>query len=238
MMFSGLQLKIFGAIVGVVLLAGAGYRIFQAGKDSEAAKMKQEAAKEDGKEVHAQTSAVQADLATVESERAAAAERTASAREREAAAEERIVAARSRREQGRVGVDKLTDAQLVGDIASKLQLRPPGDSTPVLYPAELRKVDHIITDYQGLREELDAHVAKDKETAAQIAGVQDQLKAVTRQRDLSLEFGNDMLLHYKRAYDAAQPRCSFLKKIFNWRCGKKFDLPNPVTLKPDVLNNK
>lgn len=49
---------------------------------------------------------------------------------------------------------KLTDPEVLLELAGRLQLRAPSDTTPALYPAEIRKADVIVGDHAKLQEKF------------------------------------------------------------------------------------
>jgi chromosome segregation ATPase len=139
----------------------------------------------------------------------------------------------SARAQGQKDLAAVPDAALVADVRRKLNVEP-AETSPTLTSTELRQVDSEITDYAPLRDSFQALSDKQAATERTIAELNVRVGAIASERDAALQFSNEMVGHYTKAYNAAQKRHSKIVTVLTLGLvrNKKLDLPDPVTLSP------
>lgn len=149
-------------------------------------------------------------------------------------ANSRLAIIAQQRESDRKGVEALPDVALEADIKKRLAIRGADDVTAGFYPAELRKIDLVITDYPNLQAENTTLQDKLKATDTKIDALSQRVDAIGQQRDAAITYGNRVTELYVRAYNLAQKKHSAFVKILSFGLvhDRKLDLPNPTTLKP------
>jgi len=131
----------------------------------------------------------------------------------------------TQRTQGQQSVNKLPDSAVQGDLEVKLG----GTLTD---PAILRKDDQIVTDYPLVLKQIDVLNTKVDGLDSKVDELGVKEKAVEQQRDSAIQFGNQIVPLYIKAYNAAQIHHSKLAKILSLGLvrDKHLDLPSPASL--------
>jgi chromosome segregation ATPase len=217
-------------------LAGAlgiwSYTLYQKGKTKGDAEGQRAQLKLDGQEVDQQIRTVRQDVSD-------SGKRVQEARRKQAGAQVKVErskvavdALKEKAEQARDVVAKLPTEQLEGDIKAKIDFRAESDTSPGFYEEELRAIDLAVTQFEILSDTVDELEDQVGDLEFLVAWKESEIEALADQSQALLTFGNQMVGHYTRAYNAAQPRCSVLKKIFTigFGCAKKRKLPDPITL--------
>lgn len=90
-----------------------------------------------------------------------------------------------------------------------------------------------LADYDALFSENEKRKQIEVQLDNTIQALKDENLLVAKQRDVAIQFGNDMVKHYTVAYSAAQKKHSRLVKILSLGLikDKKLDLPDPISLK-------
>lgn len=138
-----------------------------------------------------------------------------------------FLALASQRQQGQQQISKLPDSAVQGDLETKL-----GGS--LADPTILRKADSIVTDYPIVLKQIDVLTAKVDGLDSKVKVLGDKEAAVEQQRDAAIQFGNQVVGFYVKAYNAAQIHHSKFIKIITFGLvhDRHLDLPSPTTLKP------
>lgn len=133
----------------------------------------------------------------------------------------------TQRQQGQQAVNKLPDSAVQGDLETKL-------GGPLTDPVILRKDDQIVTDYPLVLKQVDILTNKVEDLDSKVTELGIKETAVEQQRDAAIQFGNQLVPLYVKAYNALQVHHSKFLKIISFGLVKdrKLDLPNPTTLKP------
>ncbi len=137
-----------------------------------------------------------------------------------------FVALATQRQQGQQGVNKLPDSAVQGDLETKL-----GES--LSDPTILRKDDQIVTDYPLVLKQVDLLNTKVDDLSSKVQAISDKEGAVEKQRDAAIQFGNELVPLYVKAYQATQTHHSKFIKIITFGLihDRHLDLPAPTTLK-------
>jgi hypothetical protein len=227
------QVKAIIAGIALAAVLGIGVKIYSAGKDAGRGDGAREQLDIDQKSMEQERTDFQAKLS--------AGERTDAAAQRQIEQQQILIdnatsllsklgAARA---QGQKDLAAVPDSSLVADVRRKLNIAP-AETSPTLTNLELRQVDSEITDYAPLRDSFQALSDKQAATEHTIAELNVRVGAIASQRDAALQFSNEMVGHYTKAYNAAQKHHSKLLTVLTFGLvrTKKLDLPDPVTLSP------
>lgn len=95
----------------------------------------------------------------------------------------------------------LSDQQVVLDLAGRLKLRAPGDTTPTLYPAEVRHADEIVGDYAIVTQKVDALTAKSNAQGEQITALQDKGKLADQKFQTAMDYISESDKRFVNAYN-------------------------------------
>jgi chromosome segregation ATPase len=133
----------------------------------------------------------------------------------------------SQRQQQQAQVAQLPDSQVRADLEVKL-----GGSLEE--PSILRKDDAIVTDYPLALKSIETLTQKVSNLDSTVVELGHKVDAIAAQRDASIQFGNNVVALYTRAYNAAQVHHSRFVKIITFGLvrDKHLNLPEPTTLKP------
>lgn len=131
----------------------------------------------------------------------------------------------TQRQQGQQSVNKLPDSAVQGDLETKL-------GGPLTDPAILRKDDQIVTDYPLVLKQVDLLSTKVDDLDSKVKAIDEKEKAVEGQRDASIQFINQVVPLYVKAYNAAQVHHSKLIRIISLGLvrDRHLDLPAPASL--------
>jgi len=131
----------------------------------------------------------------------------------------------TQRLQGQQSVNKLPDSAVQGDLETKL-------GGPLTDPAILRKDDQIVTDYPLVLKQVDLLSTKVDDLDSKVKAIDEKEKAVEGQRDASIQFINQVVPLYVKAYNAAQVHHSKLIRIISLGLvrDRHLDLPTPASL--------
>lgn len=144
-----------------------------------------------------------------------------------------LAAVRAQRKAVQAKVAELPDAALLTDVTDKLALREKNDSTPELYPRELRAVDAAITDYPLLQRENTILGERAGALEAIIRSLDQKATAIEIERDAWKLWAGQVETHYVRVYNALPRKGNrFLRIITFGLAGKarKLQFPSPNEL--------
>ena len=213
-MFSALQLKLAGVVLGVALLAGIGLSIYNKGR---------EAGRVDGAREQLETDRKQyeQDRAQFLSQLQHYKEADDAAKAQVAQKDAQLSALRASRATVAQSIRVLPDEKVVGDILERLGEAP----APTLSTQQLRKLDGILADSQNLQAQVAALEAK-------VAAQDQRIDAIEHQRDSAISAYNKLVPLYSKAYNASQKRHSLFVKIITFGLvrDRKLDLPSPASL--------
>jgi hypothetical protein len=184
-----------------------------------------------------QLAAYQSQLDAAEKRRQDAEERYVQAVDLAKRLSDSLATLQAQRQAAQTTVAAIPEDKLFTDVTAKLQIRSASDVSPNFYPAELRRIDSVITDYPLLQDSFNKQGEKIAAIEKQVIAVQDQLGAVVTQRDAAIQFGNEMVGHYTKAYNAVPRHRTTMQKVcavFTLGFGCRvdhIDLPAPVSLR-------
>lgn len=130
-------------------------------------------------------------------------------------------------------VNRIPDSGLLPDIAAKLNVRPPTDTAPSFYPAELRALDNCVTDQPFLQKQNADLGGKIDALGSEITNLKSQITNIQAEAQAAIDYGNRVTSYYVTAYNAVPRHRNLLKTIFSFGLrGKppKLVLPDPATL--------
>jgi hypothetical protein len=135
------------------------------------------------------------------------------------------------RQQASQSIQSLPDAAVQGDLETKL-------GGPLSSPTVLRKADSIVSDYPLVLKQVDIANANIASLNAKVDVINDKVTQITKQRDAAIDFGNQVVGYYVKAYNAAQIHHSRFIKIvtFGLVHDKHLDLPSPTSLNVQTAN--
>lgn len=116
----------------------------------------------------------------------------------------RIAALETERQETRVRIARLTDAEVVLDLARQLKVRAPGDVTPTLYPGEIRRADEIVADYGHLSEKVGQLEGKVTAQAVQVQALTEKAALTEHKFQTALEYIERADARFAKAYNIFQ----------------------------------
>lgn len=136
-----------------------------------------------------------------------------------------FVALATQRQQGQGAVNKLPDSAVQGDLETKL-------GGPLSDPSILRKDDQIVTDYPLVLKQVDLLNTKVDDLSSKVQAISDKEGAVEKQRDAAIQFDQELVPLYVKAWNAAQVHHSKFIKIITFGLvhDRHLDIPNPSSL--------
>lgn len=229
---SPLGRKVGLAIGAVVLLAAVSATIYQRGKSAGYGAGQRAQLDDDRKSLDQERQQFQDTLRKAGDQISDANSRIESADAARTNLEHALAQVQVQRQQAAAKVASLPDKDLFVDVVQKLGTRDAGDATPNFIAPELRKIDQIVTDYGGIQQQLDKLGADQAAANQKIEALNDKVKGLETQRDAALAWGNQLMGHYVKAYNAAQKKPSTFVRVITLGLvhGKHLDIPDPVTL--------
>ena len=231
---SPLGRKIAAGILGLAIVSGGAWWLYARGKAEGKLLGAAEQLEQDKESFERERQRFTETLAAAQQREDHALELLRQAQETIDRANQRIAQVQAERASQRQAIESLPDAELFADITKKLGIRAPTDLTPSLYPAELRRADLVITDYPISQQENQALGEKLAGLEDKVGALELRVEALAKQRDAAIEWGNQVVGHFVRAYNTAQKvrkRPLILKILtFGLLRDPKLDLPEPVSL--------
>lgn len=116
----------------------------------------------------------------------------------------RIAALETEREEARTRIARLTDTEVLLDLARQLKVRAPDDVTPALYPTEIRRADEIVADYGHLTEKVGQLEGKIQAQAVQVQAITEKQELTERKFEAALEYIDRADARFSKAYNIFQ----------------------------------
>lgn len=213
-MLTGLQAKLIGAAVVVVILAGIALGIYNKGKAAGQIEGARAQLETDRQQFEQDRQVFLAQLKKYQ-------EADDAAKAQVAAKDAEIAGLRRSRAAAAQSIRNLPDEKIVADILERLGEAPGA----TLSNPQLRRLDGILADSQNLEQQVAALEAK-------VAAQDQRIDAIEHQRDAAIASYNKLVPLYTKAYNAAQRKHSLFVKIITFGLvrDRKIDLPDPVTL--------
>lgn len=119
------------------------------------------------------------------------------------------------RTEARAQIATMSDVEVFSDLTRRLAVRAANDTTPTLYPGEIRKADEIVADYSLLGEKVAALESKDAAREEQIAAIRDKQAIAERKFTLAMDYIERSDRRFADAYNVffRTQRPSIFKRI-------------------------
>jgi hypothetical protein len=129
------------------------------------------------------------------------------------------------REQQTTHVASLPDSQVKADLESNL-------GGPLEDLAVLRKADDIVIQYPVVLKQVDVLSSKVDVLNNELIATNKKADAITAQRDAAVQFSNEVMGYYVKAYNASQKHHSWFVKVITFGLvrDRHLNLPSPASL--------
>jgi hypothetical protein len=129
------------------------------------------------------------------------------------------------REQQTTHVASLPDSQVKADLESNL-------GGPLEDPTILRKADDIVIQYPTVLKQVDVLSSKVDVLNNELTATNKKVDAITAQRDAAVQFSNEVVGYYIKAYNASQKHHSWFVKVITFGLvrDRHLNLPSPASL--------
>jgi hypothetical protein len=145
-----------------------------------------------------------------------------------------IAAMESERVRDLATVESLPEPSLVPDLRRMLNVEPASLSANLL-PTELRAADSIVTEFPAVTAENRDLTASNQALTSRVASLAGEVNSVTQERNMALDWGDDIFTQYRNCYNAFPRHRSILANICHVASLGLACKPKKLTLEPPSL---